>query len=321
VIVASVVLFGTIPAMEVEIAPLLRTESAFKGRRGLMKNAGPIVPWDQREKASIKVDTDTKLGEIVDKGARSLGLRVKRNRYSHIRVKPSELNNGIYFHSAADSTFASLDVILNTDGSAQWLFDPMEVTVGQLEEARRAGLLIGDPARIYLVLDEPPTGMGNGIDYWLGVVETLPYLKDFLAIQGAASSIIVTIRGFISVAQKARGRWGKAGGTIKRFSQLFAIPRTTKQVADHLGIPEEEVPSTLHFLGIRRSPDGYWRPDNEPEGKELRELVLVTDTVGHWHLTPEERSEILRRIIGFPAGERAKHAEPTINLDLSWRGC
>jgi hypothetical protein len=297
--------------MEIEVAPLLRTTSAFKGPRKILGRCGPDVPWEQRPKTVISLKPETTIGEIVDRAAHALKLKLKKNQDYERSAR--DIQTRVLFHSVdGGSPFVSLDVILNSDGSARWRFDPMRVTVAELEEARAAGLLLGDSARMYIVLDEPPPGLGNGVDYWLSVMQSMPYLEAFLTIHGAISAVTGTVMGFRKLVEKVRDRWGDTGGTIKNYDRLFQIPRTTRQIVTLLRMDEEDVPTIAHFFGLEQSADGYWRPHNRPERKELRELAAVIDTVGHWHLSNKQRSEALDRILGFRPGERAKHADPIV---------
>jgi hypothetical protein len=44
--------------------------------------------------------------------------------------------------------------------------DPEAVTVADVITAKDAGLSTGEPSRILVVVDEPPDGVGNALDFW-----------------------------------------------------------------------------------------------------------------------------------------------------------
>jgi hypothetical protein len=278
-----------------------------------MNSSAPHVAWEKRERAVLEVPDSTTMAQIVNSAGKSLKIR-KRGTSSldSQRVELSEFYIRFLFY-VAPSEFARLETILNQDGSAQWMFDRMEVTLAQVHEAKAANLLFGDPSRICLLLDEERGGTGNGVDYWGGILQLL---QSPLLVYGTLSAAKDIFLGASKVVRKCRERWSVSWGTLKDYKQLFRIPRTTQEVATLLAMPEEDVPAILRFLCIEQTSDGYWRPNNRPSDKELRELVEVIDTLGHWSLSKEITSEVLRRVLGHPVGERARHAEPIVRQVL-----
>ena len=225
----------------------------------------------------------------------------------------AQAQSGAYFDSTdGDGGPVLLEALIQDDGSAQWWFDPDQVTLADVNRSVQHELLLASPARLYVALDEPPQGVGNGLDYWFEVIRVVPQIWNGLATVSQALAPIVTVaeagRLLMGVIIRQRGRWSGSGGNLGAYQKLFAVARTTDQVSDLLNVAPEMVPPIANFLGLRLGPDGFWRVSNEPAAKELRELAKVADLAAHMHL----RASSLRRgpleILAFPVGERAARA-------------
>jgi hypothetical protein len=227
--------------MEIEVAPLLLGKLGFDGPKETLANIGPAVEWGQRPKALISATPQAKLKKIIDKGAKSLGLKSSPGEYATGGLSPSELGSDYFFHDSSSSPpFVSLHAIVMKNGSAQWWYDPMGITLAQVQIAHDAGLLTGDPTKIYVVVDEPPEGVGNGIDYWFEVLRALPYLEPVLKTAAEGLLTYGVVAAFTKGVQKLRTRWDTTGGDVKKYLALFQVPRTTHQAAALLSVPEEE---------------------------------------------------------------------------------
>lgn len=180
--------------------------------------------------------------------------------------------------------------------------------------ARQAEVFLGDPERFYLLIDEPLLPVGNGLDYWQQVFQTLGDLHAVLKSAGQEVEPYVLFGGILLSTRKfVESQKGKLyGAKLKNYQQLFRLPRTDQQVAVLLGVDVASVPNLMGLFGLRKDPDGYWRPLHSPEMDELRELSLIIDTVSQWHLDHELREAVFADVLSHPVGDRAKHAEPSI---------
>jgi hypothetical protein len=206
-----------------------------------------------------------------------------------------------------------LEAILNSDGSAQWWYSPDAVTVGDVLAAREADVFLGSPHRLYVVVDEPPEGVGNGLDYWFELIRALAHVQEYAKAAADVAAPWVELGGIVLAARAAiqavRSRWDDTGGDLNHYASLFKVARNTQQAAALLRIREEDVPAILHFLGLELARDGYWRPSNKPERRELAELAAVADAAGHWSLRADSLREGLAEILALPPGQRRKQAE------------
>jgi hypothetical protein len=300
--------------MKVEVAAVrLSRPPLFEGPEDVMQHLGQDVPWSDRRRASLNVDKRTRVLQVIDDGADRLGLKPRESNVSR-DAKPSDLFQGFFFDSGADyGQIVEFDTALNEDGTAQWWLYYEDITVADVLAAKEAGLFTGDPSRILVVVDEPRDGVGNGLDFWFEVLRVLPEIQKYAKAAADAVDPWATLAVIIAAAnkaiQKVRTRWDRTGGDLERFEQLFKHPRTTPQAAALLGIDEQKVPALLHFLGLEQTRDGYWRPSNQPERKQLAELARVADRAAHMSLSVAALQNGLPEVLALPPGERAKQAE------------
>jgi hypothetical protein len=304
-----------VTAMKVEVAAVrLSRPPLFQGPGDVMQHLGQDVPWSDRTRASLNVEERTRLLRVLDNGADRLALKVSESDVWSRDRKPSDHFQGFFFDSGADhGQIVQFDTTLNEDGTAQWWFGSEDITVADVLAAKEAGLFTGDPSRILVVVDEPPEGVGNVLDFWFEVLRVLPEIQQYAKAAADAVAPWATLAGVIAganaVVQKVRTRWDTTGGDLKRFEQLFKLPRTTPQAAALLGIDEQQVPALLHFLGLEQTRDAYWRPSNQPERKQLAELAGVADRAAHMSLTVAALRNGLAEVLALPSGDRAKQAE------------
>ena len=301
--------------MEVEVAAVqINREPLFEGPGRVMKALDRGLAWGDRPMVVVDVGPETKLPDVLDAGARRLKLRAGRRKGWRSATRPSEAAHGFYFDGDGEAgQITEFDTTLNKDGSAQWWFDPSSLTVGDVLTAKDAGLFYGNPQRLYIVVDEPPDGVGNGIDFWFEVMRALPQIQGWaknVADVAEPWATLINVTAAASIAlQKVRTRWDGTGGDLKRFGQLFRLARNTEQAATLLRIREEYVPAILHFLGLEQGADGYWRPSNKPERKQLAELAAVANSAGHMSLRAEALRKGLADVLALPPGQRAKQAD------------
>lgn len=298
--------------MEITVAPLIRYVSAFAGPASIINHASPHLNWENRPKVTVNVTPDTTVATLISEAGRAMQLE---DRADLPPGQPGLLEWQVlriaFYDDLADNQVAPFDTILGPDGSAQWYFNTYDVTMQQILESRDYGLLRGDPTRVYLILEHSTAGDGSDLDYWVKVIEALPYVQAFLLAHGLVGVSRDTVGLFIALTRRLMQQRGRIDGTLKNYANLFAIPRTTRQLAELLKIPEEDVPVICHFLGMRLI-DGAWRPVNRPEDKEYRELVRVIHAVSEWDIADDLRKEAFAKILSHPAGQRAKNVNSTL---------
>lgn len=302
---------ATLLPVKIEVAAALigDVEGAL-GPQDVLDAAGSHKPWADRPHVTLQADASTKIGDLVNQGAALLGLSYPSGRWFSDQVFSWAFRDYVFDGEDFGHRYAKFDAILN-DGAAQWWFDSDNATLENAFAASEAGLLLGDPMRLYVVIDEPEKPAGNGVDYWLAVVENLPYLKQYLEAAGIVGSIASGVKGFGKVFALVRDRYYTSGATLGRYRTLFAISRTTAQVAALLNLPESQVPTLCHFLGLQYV-DGAWRPDNQPGAKEYGELVQVVDVMSHWQISDAVRTAAFAKILAIPTGSRVQQVDAIV---------
>ena len=280
------------------------------GPQDVFDAASSDKPWADRPHVTLQADADTKIGDLVNQGAVRLGLSYPTGTWFSDNAFSWAVRDFVFDGENFGLRYAKFDAVLN--GSvAQWWFDSDNAKLKDAFLACDAGLLLGDPRHLYVVIDEPEKPAGNGVDYWLAVVENLPYLKQYLEAAGIVGSVASGVKGVGKVFSLVRDRYYTSGATLGRYRTLFAIPRTTAQVAALVDLPESEVPALCHFLGMRHV-DGAWRPDNQPSAKEYRELVQVVDAMSHWQTSHAVRMTAFGKILAIPSGSRVKQMDAIV---------
>jgi hypothetical protein len=295
-----------VAAVQLERPPML------VGPRQVMRALARELEWQERPRAGVETSPGSPLQDVLEEGARRLGLRVRQSPGWDSFPLSSVQWRLCFDGGDGPGRVVELEAMLDDYGAALWWFNPLQVTVADAFTAREAGLLDGDPLRAFAVVDEPTAAGGNGLDVWLEVIRGLSEAQRIVVAAGAVAGpwlvLKDSIRAAIWALNKARSAFDR-GGDLRRFSRLFRFPRTTQQAAALLGVGEEHIPDLLRFLGLERSRDGYWRPSNQPDRKQLAELGSVVDTAAHMHLRAVSLREGLADVLALPPGERAKQAE------------
>lgn len=297
--------------MDIEVAAILIGDKlGAVGPPEVLETARHDIPWDARPRVTIGANTDTTLHDVLDRGAAELKVRYRTGDWYGDYQMSWGPRRFVFDGQEFGARYAKFDAAL-IDGAAQWWFDNDRITLQDANTAREASLLLGNPRHLYVIVDEPEKPAGNGVDYWLGVIESLPYLQEYLQAAGIAGSLASGIKVVRKAVTGIHERSLPTGGTLQGYTSLFAVSRTTKQVATLLQLPEEDVPAICHFLGMHFV-DGAWRVDNQPGGKEYRELVLVIDAVSHWHVSNSVRAKAFAQILAVRAGERTKQVDAIV---------
>ncbi len=246
--------------MHIDVAAaLVGDDAGALAPQEVLDGASPDTPWQYRPQVVIEAEPQTLLSDIVDRGAAFLNLVYRSNEWYSDYLLSSGQRHFVFDGEEFGGRYAKFNVVL-VDGAARWWFDSDASTVQDAIDAHKAGLLLGNPHHIYIVIDEPEKPVGNGVDYWLNVIENIPYLKQYLQAAGIVGSLAGGVKGLRKTLSYVREHLYSAGGSLEGYGNLFAIPRTTHQVATLLQLPEEDVSSICHFLGMRYIDDA-WRPD------------------------------------------------------------
>jgi len=167
--------------MEVEVAVLMQPFGAFRVPETVVAKSAWELTWGERAVASFEVDSTATIGSILDWGAAALGITVID--FEGESILPSEEVAGVAFFvdDEEEGRSKGMRVYPTVDdaGVARWDEDIMSVPLGRALAAAEAGLIVGDPRRLYLV-PQSSAGAFDGLD-WSHALEYLKVAEDVVA--------------------------------------------------------------------------------------------------------------------------------------------
>ena len=109
-----------------------------------------------------------------------LGLKVRGTDGSSGDIKPSDQFQGFFFDNGNDhGQIVEFETTLNEDGTTDGGSTLRRSTVADVIAAKEAGHFTGIPSRVLVVVDEPPDGMGNGLDFWFEILRVLREIQQY----------------------------------------------------------------------------------------------------------------------------------------------
>ena len=199
---------------------------------------GPEVPYEQRKTVVVSAAGHTRLGEILDEAAGRFGVLSQHTQ------SVSQQVHWVAFFRSGDELGMEYDydrwhAALRTPDSAgnpSWAVAWSQITLDELLAARDAGLLDGDPLRVYFC---PVIAQGTLADVASALWLTWTLWEHALAARettGSASTVLHNMRRGKAAATDARDAWLAA---LQRPHELMAylapVPRTTAEVVQTHG--------------------------------------------------------------------------------------
>lgn len=216
-------------------------------------------PWEERRKAEIEIDDSDTLGAILKRGNEALGSELPPETYDTYAFVD------FFVEGRSSIKLRNELVLLDREGHVRWTWKWAEEPYSELLRAHDAGVLVGDPTRVY-VLRQP--GMGNGV---LADFPTyVELLRLAFEVLGAASTLD-WLRNRIGRGEKAADAigehhvdWEANGGMPhKLWEFLHERPWKSAELARLLGTSVDETEGILLSFGFVRGADGYWRPGED----------------------------------------------------------
>jgi hypothetical protein len=180
-----------------------------------------------------------------------------------------------------------------------------------------AGLIQGDPKRIYLV-PYPSQGVISDLD-WPAVLETLKMVDNVLIHIGATYA---GVQGIISVLRKGGAilatswrKWAKRGGGLEDVQRLAQVKGWQPgDLAQGLEIPDTDAELLLRMFGYLPTGDGGWVRGTDELSQTAGALVTAIWYAQDVHMIPNEESVrrvVLRVIEGL--GKAPSHTDQEID--------
>jgi hypothetical protein len=252
----------------VTIALLGPREKAFD-EAAIFDEADRAKLWDDREKVELEVADYERLDSILQRAAEALNISIPWAPDSKFALTPYFV---AFYDEETEGGHVPIDVVLtlvDEEGRAQWNVPFASVTFADLIRAREAGVLPGDPYRIYYPVYP---GIGDGVLItWLAIVgaikvvwkvmETIATIEDNL---GFAQRVIETAKSRLGkgqpIIEAQYSSWEKRGGQPDSVLRMLgARPWHSADLADVLVCSEAEAEAILWAFGFAQDSAGLWR--------------------------------------------------------------
>ena len=172
--------------------------------------------------------------------------------------------------------------VVDDDGRARFNVPFATVTFAELEHARAAGVLPGDPSRAFYVT-HPAVGNGVlapllalavGLRAIWAVLEGIATIEDNL---GFAQRVLRVARGrlapAVEVVERHRGDWESRGANAQALREMLGDrPQHPVDIAELLGCEEPEAQAVLWAFGFAEAEPGLWRPGADDAARVLEPL-------------------------------------------------
>jgi hypothetical protein len=294
--------------VDVEVAVLLAAVEPLEAPAELNAQTGLDVRWAERPKVLLSVSLESELREILDRAASHFGIVVVPSP-GRDTVSVSDVIDAIAFYRD-DADEGTKDVweklaVLDEDGRIEWVTDFRELTMERLIASAEAGLIQGDPTRIYLV-PYPPQGIISDLD-WPAVLETLETVDNVLIHIGATYA---GLQGIIAVFRKAGAvlasswrNWARRDGGLEDVQRLARSKGwQPDDLAERLGVTNTDAELLLRMFGCVPTDNGAWVPGTDERSRTAAALVTAIWYALDVRITPNEESMqrmVLRVIEGL----------------------
>ena len=231
--------------------------------------------WDERLQAKIEVkDSDTVLS-VLKRGTEALGSELAPDYPFWPFID--------FYVEGTSIRFRRILVLVDNEGRARWTSQWHDERYSELIRAHEAGVLVGDPTRIY-ILRQP--GIGNG------VLEDLPTWVELLRLVFEVGGGYLTAKAGYDGLRQRIGKTRAGADAIKEHGEswrsngananyvwefLESKPWAVKDLARVLGAAPEEIESLLECLGFIEGEDGTWSVGTDQESRLLAgnaELII-----------------------------------------------
>src|SRR5215212_3558907 len=207
-------------------------EPQFDVAAELLARSQPDAAWSDRPRVLVEVEDSTRLQEILRRAGEAFGFNP---------VLGDPMDGGFSyickFYTGDEAEPVYLNTTIDRQGVITNYVDPMKATYGQVAAAAEAGVFIGDPARLLLLVDDRQQWGGNGFFFWENLIKALPDALLYIGgVYGGIRAVTDTASTGLEVIRKVREKWYKRGVHLSDIKRVVARPRTTKEAAGLLGI-------------------------------------------------------------------------------------
>jgi hypothetical protein len=268
----SAELFITVAALG-PVPEYLRQE-VFAGES--FDDQGWKLRYADRKKVTVQAAGHEYLGLVIDRAADAFGVRSRTEQtvgelvpYVAFYLEQDELE----FVSREERWESAIRTV-GPDGSASWAVRWSAITIDELLASADAGLLDGDPLRVFLWPVIPQGEVANFVVALWQLWALWEHALSGRETVGLARTVLSRIRRGREASEEAGRPWI---GALQRPQDLFpfldAAPRSTAEVACFTGLSKEQAEGALWALGYASEERG-WVPGGDPAAGLLRSQVM-----------------------------------------------
>jgi hypothetical protein len=275
-------------------------EPQFDVAAELLARSQPNAAWSDRPRVLVRVEASTRLQEILRRAGEAFG-------FNPLLGDPAAGDFAYIcrFYTGEDAESVYLNTIIDRQGVITNYVDPMKVTYGQIAAAAEAGVFIGDPARLLLLLDDRQQWGGNGFFFWENLIKALPDALLYIGgVYGGARAVTDSATTGLKIIRKVRKKWYKRGVHLSDIKRVVARPRTTKEAAGLLGIAKSDTEKLLRSLALEPSSDARWRPRTDVDAEVLRLIFDSAELASEMYLECDTLRDALKQVLALPPEER-----------------
>jgi hypothetical protein len=288
---------------EVEVATAVSDEGfepQFYVAAELMKRSQPDVAWSDRPRVLVEVQDSTRLQEILRRAGKVFG-------FNPVLGDPSdgEFSYICKFYTGDKAEPVYFNTVIDRQGVITNYVDPMKATYGQIAAAAEAGVFLGDPARLLLLVDDRQQWGGNGFVFWENLIKALPEALLYIGgVYGGVRAVTDAASAGLRVIRKVREKWYKRGVHLSDIKRVIARPRTVKEAAGLLGISKSDTEKLLRALALEPSSDARWRPRTDVDAEVLRLIFDSAEQASEMYLDGDTLRIALKQVLALPPDER-----------------
>jgi hypothetical protein len=270
--------------------------------------------WAELPKTSFSVEDEATLAEIFDHAAEALGAEPFMPF-----VPLSEIVHWIAFED--DSGRPLLErrrtrlTLLDDDGRAIWnVRNWSAVPFGQLQRSAEAGIVPGDPRRIYLIRQVPQGDGAFMVESWRVFLEVLALARDGFERTGSLGEtagglafLYLALKKGLGTIQRLHARWAQRGAKPLDLREVLPGANTDAELARRLDCSENDAALVREILHALES--------EEPLLRSFRQAIGEADSLSS-HLTIDYRALFRIRLEELKAGRSEPEGIPLEQMSI-----
>ncbi|MBO2445628.1 hypothetical protein J4573_00850 [Actinomadura barringtoniae] len=294
--------------MRIEFAVMGVPFGAYQAPEHVVSRSSWDLTWSERSRVFVETTLENRFGDALNQAAELFGITA-RNQVTGEPVEVAPGLAGVAFF-VDDETEGRIKgrrecTLLGRDGEFLWNRRIVEASVGQLLDASKHGLVVGDIRRTYLIPQSPGGGAFGSID-WQTALLALLTTKQILTDVGGVAQGLGVIKSAWENGRKSilrlKGKWQERGGDLGDvFSSAIESEKWNVEVfAQRMGCTEEDAEQLLSLFGYDSGNQGWVSNPGSPIARS-RLLFLATLVAVEMGLARDDNSadlvEVMKEVL------------------------